>query len=287
MTSSFALLGFLVQLSSFRIACGVERHGHSKGGHVDHNVLEVRNDAKIVSVEEKFGPARSRYAREATADPIMRHERPLQHSPDVAKSKGARTGGSVLDIKFNNPSADVTTYQDGSGNTSNALAPHMDGVEVQLTDLTVAEAEADKVGLLVSSAEAEAGLLDTVHTTPYPGKEDDTEEEEEKALMCIAIALIVICCAWSCGWVVFMRRFATKKEQIQAGLLEEDAGEEDAGEEDAGEEEEEEKEEEEQQEEAEAEGEQEPEEKKKKTKKGSKKEQLAEGWLTGLNNLWS
>jgi hypothetical protein len=164
---------------------------------------------------------------------MMRHEQPLrQHSV----AHGAHIGGSVLDLKVGNEPA-VTQYESsGTSDTSaNPLEPNNPNVDVQINTLEDAEKEAEKVGKIVSSAEAEAGLPDTVHTTPYPGKDDDTEEEEEKAMMWIGIALIVICCAWSGGWVVFMRRYATKQEQVKAGLLsEEDAGEDDVGEETEG-----------------------------------------------------
>jgi len=68
-----------------------------------------------------------------------------------------------------------------------------------------AEKEVEKIDLIVTGAEREAGLPDTVHTTPIP--EQKLEEEEEKAEMkqraMIALGLACVCCCWSCLCIKF------------------------------------------------------------------------------------
>jgi len=98
--------------------------------------------------------------------------------------------------------------------------------------LKEAEAEVKKIDAVVAGAEGEAGLPDTTHTTPTPDKdlEDEDDEDNEKQLMWVALALMVLICAWSVAWGVFYKRFMTPKE---GKLLDEaeDAGEEEAEEE--------------------------------------------------------
>jgi len=91
-----------------------------------------------------------------------------------------------------------------------------------ITNFDQAKQEAEKLETIIGNAEAEAGMPDTVHTSPKI-QEPDKEDPESAALMYIGIALIVLCVVWSCAWVVFMKRFASRKEQVQAGLLSEEA----------------------------------------------------------------
>lgn len=225
MVSVQALLCLLVHFSVLRVVCGVERHGHSHSkpsiNHADRKALEVGNDAKIIHMDKS-----------APSPPLNSQESMMRHEPAQHAAAGARTGGSVLVAKANAANApvpaEVTQYKGAAPKTHSVLAAEPSpNVTVPIQTLQDAEAEADKVGKLITGSEAEAGMPDTVHTTPIPLKEDDSEEQEEKALMWIAISLIVVCCAWSAGWVIFMRRFASKKDQIKAGLLSEDAAEED------------------------------------------------------------
>lgn len=198
------------------------QHGHEKqqGGGSERKALEIGVRAKLSNFQERTS---------VPADPLMRREqrrprkgrhshesRPSLHSGDHQKDIAA----SLL-FAGNAPApagSVATTYEGGPAPSSPQGAEHgafsdeahpQDSNVVAPKNLAMAEAEAEKLDKLVAGAEGEAGMPDTAHTTAPPQVEDDSSSNEEQALMCIAIALVVICCAWSVGWVVFYKRFSS------------------------------------------------------------------------------
>merc|ERR1719235_705352 len=141
----------------------------------------------------------------------------LQDDPD-----GTVGGSTDADSEGSNPenkvSDEVQSAEADSKRELKSADPNAGPAVTPLKSEAQAEDEAAKAAEVVEEAEEEAGLPDSIKTTPEPVSDQPTnEEEEDNALIIAVISLVVLAGVAGAGFSIWMARGVQAKAAAAAG----------------------------------------------------------------------